>query len=141
MAIKGSKHSLGDIDHTLGKRELEGVIRFLIRDLQKLHQNHFYKRMIQQFTNVVLPVAIEDDGRLPYFSADGMSKRNDKCECVAALLGYVVWKFWSYYKKRDDELLTELKKKVVFLSEISKNGLDSYKTVNNGCLRWELAKT
>ena len=75
---------------------------------------------IMKFIGIIVPGSNTDPDRLPYLSKIGKAKRENRMECIFALVSDLVLAYWQFYTSEKEEDKIEIKSKLQMLQEIAK---------------------
>jgi len=122
-------NSFGDVDFHQKKEKLREEIWQVINDLQDLHQNGFYKIILQKCRGAITPlISHEDASRLPSV----LKARNArKTDCVVAAVCRMITFYWVFYQTGEEEQAVIIECYLGALKEYVANGLDAYDVKGN----------
>ena len=121
-------NNFGDISFHQKKEKLREEIWQAINDLQGLHQNQFYKVMLQNCRSVITPIASFDDmSRLPSL-LKAVHRR--KTDCVVAAVCRTISYYWNFYN--GEEAAAEyVEAHLAALKRYVEKGLNAYEIRGN----------
>ncbi len=134
----GRKNTFGDISFHQKKEKLREEIWQVINDLQGLHQNGFYKVILQKCRGAITPlISHEDASRLPSVLKAVHARKTD---CIVAAVCRMITFYWVFYQTGEEEQAEQIEAYLVTLKEYVANGLDAYEIKGNASVGHVLAE-